>query len=73
MVMNPIRIFAGSFRGQVLWSNEDYVSPNAVRRSIKEKHGATYERKVKAKQKRKTHEAEWHDVPDPLSEMFKSK
>lgn len=47
MVMNPIRIFAGSFRGQVLWSNEDYVSPNTVRRHLKDKNGSSYERKAR--------------------------
>ncbi|KAK2724556.1 hypothetical protein QYM36_001152 [Artemia franciscana] len=27
-VMNPIKIFEGSFNGQVLWENRHYVSPN---------------------------------------------
>ena len=86
MVMNPIRIFAGSFRGQardlctapppparataaplrlarpgaaagaeggfgvrnpqVLWSNPNYVDPNSVRRSLKDRGGGTYKHKV---------------------------
>lgn len=29
-VMNPIKIFAGSFGGATLWSNPEYVSPNLV-------------------------------------------
>ena len=59
MTLNPIRIFAGSFRGAVLWSNPDYVSPNAVRRHQREKEGGQYEAKVRAKQRRKVHAAAW--------------
>lgn len=28
--LNPIKIFAGSFGGSVLYSNPNYVSPNLV-------------------------------------------
>lgn len=71
MVMNPIRVFAGSFRGQVLWSNADYVSPNAIRRSLRDRHGASYERKVKAKQKRKEHANKWRVDTDEFQDLFK--
>jgi len=30
-VLNPIRIFRGSFGGQTLYSNQDYISPNEIR------------------------------------------
>ncbi|KAI9228268.1 MAG: Brix domain-containing protein [Piptocephalis tieghemiana] len=30
-VLQPIRIFAGSFRGSVLWENPDYIAPNQIR------------------------------------------
>ena len=30
MVLNPIKIFEGSFGGETLWENPDYVTPNAV-------------------------------------------
>ena len=63
MTLNPIRVFAGSFRGAVLWSNPDYVSPNAVRRHQKQVQGGTYARKVAKKQKRKAHQAEWAPQP----------
>mmetsp|Transcript_37578 Transcript_37578/g.72800 ORF Transcript_37578/g.72800 Transcript_37578/m.72800 type:complete len:236 (+) Transcript_37578:195-902(+) len=33
--LNPIRILAGSFGGNVLWSNPDYVSPNRTRAAMK--------------------------------------
>jgi len=66
MTLNPIRIFAGAFRGAVLWSNADYVSPNAVRRHERAKEGGAYERKVKAKQRRKAHAEQWHAEPDEM-------
>ena len=31
-VLNPIKIFAGSFSGKVLWSNPHFVTPNFRRR-----------------------------------------
>ena len=29
-VLNPIKIFGGSFGGSTLWKNPDYTSPNTV-------------------------------------------
>ena len=67
MVLNPMRVFAGSFRGQVLWSNGEYVSPNAVRRGMRDRRGAGYEAKTAAKAKRKAHVERWHlHGPDEL-------
>jgi ribosome biogenesis protein BRX1 len=31
LVLNPIRIFAGSFAGTTLWDNEHFVTPTEVR------------------------------------------
>ena len=66
MVLHPIRVFAGAFRGAVLWSNPDYVSPNAVRRHARAQAGGAYQRKVKAKQRRKEHTAKWASQPGEL-------
>lgn len=33
-VMNPIKIFAGSFGGATLWANPEYRSPNLVSQSL---------------------------------------
>jgi len=33
-VLNPIKIFDGSFSGSVLFDNPDYVSPNQARRNV---------------------------------------
>merc|ERR1712110_1122447 len=35
MVLNPIKVFEGSFCGQTLWENADYVTPCAKRSMLK--------------------------------------
>jgi len=66
MVLHPIRVFAGAFRGAVLWSNPDYVSPNAVRRHAKAAAGGAYVAKVRAKAKRKERKERWASAPGDL-------
>jgi hypothetical protein len=29
-VLNPIKVFNGSFGGETMWENTNYVTPNAV-------------------------------------------
>jgi hypothetical protein len=29
-VLNPIKVFDGSFGGETIWENSSYVTPNAV-------------------------------------------
>ena len=64
--MHPIRVFAGAFRGAVLWSNPDYTSPNAVRRHARAKAGGAYVAKVRAKQRRKAHAERWVSEPGEM-------
>lgn len=47
MAMQPIRIFEGSFAGATLYENPAYVSPNAVRRLVKERAAGKYNAKVR--------------------------
>lgn len=42
-VLTPIKIFAGSFSGALLWENPKFVSPNAVRTAMKRKASETFE------------------------------
>lgn len=35
MVLEVIKIFGGSFEGEVLYSNQKYISPNQHRREIR--------------------------------------
>jgi ribosome biogenesis protein BRX1 len=49
MVLNPIRIFEGSFGGPTLYQNPHYTSPNEYRSMMKRKGGFKYVDKVSAK------------------------
>lgn len=50
MVLNPIRIFSGSFMGATLYENKDYVSPNTVRAAIKKSKQTKYNNHFDSKQ-----------------------
>ena len=47
MAMQPIRVFEGSFAGATLYENPAYVSPNAVRRMVKQRAAGKYNAKVR--------------------------
>jgi len=49
MVLNPMRVFAGSFGGATLYQNPDFKSPNEVRRQMKLAHGSKYVNRVASK------------------------
>nr|CAG4644856.1 EOG090X07MB [Leptodora kindtii] len=48
-VLNPIKIFNGSFGGETLWENPNYVTPNAYRRLLNQKSGMKYRQKIEQK------------------------
>lgn len=71
-VLNPIKIFEGSFAGAVLWTNEHYVSPNDHRRALKQKAQHKYKERVIAKHGREVRQpkgAAYKDI-DPHVEVF---
>merc|ERR1711983_546910 len=49
MVLNPIKVFEGSFCGQTLWENGDYVTPCAKRSMIKRMKAGKYQQKLASK------------------------
>merc|ERR1739842_284588 len=51
-VLNPIRIFRGSFGGQTLYQNGNFVSPNATRAAYKRERGNKYEDRKMSEKKR---------------------
>mmetsp|Transcript_30746 Transcript_30746/g.61090 ORF Transcript_30746/g.61090 Transcript_30746/m.61090 type:complete len:437 (+) Transcript_30746:37-1347(+) len=71
-VLDPIRIFRGSFGGQTLFVNEDFVNPNVARSQEKKVKGERYVRRKGAERKRKVREREIKEnVPvDPLADVF---
>jgi len=55
-VLQPIRIFGGSFRGETIYQNPSYVSPNETRTKLKLMQGAKFDQRqdqVKTTKKRK--------------------
>ncbi len=46
MVLNPIRIFEGTFGGPTLFLNDTYISPNEHRASLRRGGAVTYKQKL---------------------------
>jgi ribosome biogenesis protein BRX1 len=69
-VLDPISIFRGSFGGQTLFQNPNFISPNEIRaQQYKRKSNAYVERKESQK-KRKTRQEENALPEDPLAKVF---
>ena len=69
-VLNPIRIFRGSFGGQTLYVNDDFVNPNLIRSMEKKEKGEKYVRRKGAEKKRTRREESIVVPKDPLSDVF---
>jgi ribosome biogenesis protein BRX1 len=70
-VLNPIRIFRGSFGGQTLFQNADFVSPNEVRASEKKMKGHVYEDRKNSQSLRKERKSNIEVPDDPLDSVFR--
>lgn len=70
-MLNPIRIFRGSFGGQSLYVNEDFVNPNVERALKKKEEGEKYIRRKGAQRKRKKRDEEIVVPTDPLDDVFR--
>lgn len=60
-------MFAGSFRGKVLFENPEFINPNAVRSYEKRKAAGVYERRKAREAERKDHKDALKVGPDGLS------
>merc|ERR1712020_523847 len=49
MVLNPIKIFEGSFCGQTLWGDSTYVTPTAKRSLLRRAKAGKYQEKLASK------------------------
>lgn len=67
--LQPIKIMEKSFAGRVLYQNEQYVSPNAIRAAEKKQFGSKYLKR----QEQKTHAMDRmiEMAEDQLEEIFK--
>jgi ribosome biogenesis protein BRX1 len=70
-VMNPIRIFSGSFNGQTLYQNGDFVSPNEVRAEKARELGSTYKDRKMSEKMSKERKSNMVVPEDPLNSVFK--
>ncbi|XP_049866148.1 ribosome biogenesis protein BRX1 homolog [Pectinophora gossypiella] len=48
-VLNPVKIFSGSFGGGTLWENPKYISPAKLRQAMSKKAANKYEKRVEKK------------------------
>jgi ribosome biogenesis protein BRX1 len=69
-VLNPIKIFRGSFGGQTVYQNEAFVSPNAIRSANKKDKGDLYKERKMQQKKRKAREEQIVVPKDPLADIF---
>jgi len=70
-VLNPIRIFRGSFGGQTLFQNPDFVSPNERRASEKKRKGVAYKLRKESQKMRKSRQQDYILKEDPLGSIFR--
>lgn len=70
MVLNPIRIFQGSFGGPTLYQNPNFISPNEIRSALKRKAGDKYKNSVEAKKYRAEFVGEKSYKCDATDEVF---
>jgi ribosome biogenesis protein BRX1 len=70
-VLEPIKVFRGSFGGQTLYNNTKFTSPNAVRALAKKQAGDTFAHRQATQQIRKERDASIIVPTDPLDSVFK--
>ena len=63
-------MFSGSFAGSTLYKNDDYESPNEIRRAIKLASSTKYEHKLNSKDKYKKRQTEFELSDDELDDVF---
>ncbi|XP_063989655.1 ribosome biogenesis protein BRX1 homolog [Diachasmimorpha longicaudata] len=70
-VLNPVKIFAGSFGGETLWDNSFYISPAKFRQAINKKAGGKYINRIEQKMAQKANKPEVSYSLNPLDDIFK--
>ena len=69
--LTPIKVFNGSFSGNILWENNQYVSPNAIRAIFKKQSKQNYVVRHEQKRKRQEYQEEHQHPTDELVNIFK--
>ncbi|EEC20102.1 ribosomal biogenesis protein, putative [Ixodes scapularis] len=71
-VLNPIKVFEGSFGGPVIYSNPHYITPSAYRRTLKQAAASKYKGRKEAKANLKHRIAEGPAPSNPIDEIFET-
>lgn len=69
-VLDPIRVFRGSFGGQTLFRSLSFVPPNELR-SEQQSMKRSYEGRKFSKEKRQARASQLKSPDDPLSSVFR--
>lgn len=70
-VLNPVKMFAGSFEGEALWENPLYVSPAKLRQAINKKAGGKYVNRLEQKMVQRANKPKESYALNSLDEIFK--
>lgn len=69
-VLNPVKIFAGSFGGETIWDNPLYMSPAKYRQSISKAAGGKYMNRIQQKMSQAANKPDMSYALNPLDEIF---
>ena len=69
--LQPIKVFAGSFGGKVIYDNAAFVSPGAVRAALKKRDAGAYAARVAGQARRRAHVEKHPAVRGALSDVFR--
>mmetsp|Transcript_8567 Transcript_8567/g.12218 ORF Transcript_8567/g.12218 Transcript_8567/m.12218 type:complete len:349 (-) Transcript_8567:235-1281(-) len=70
LVLNVIRIFRGSFGGQTLYKNDDFVAPNFIRSMNMQDKGKLYQERKNKQRERRERQENIVLPEDPLNSVF---
>ncbi|KAG7212616.1 hypothetical protein KM043_012906 [Ampulex compressa] len=70
-VLNPVKIFSGSFGGETLWDNPQYISPAKYRQSLSKKAAGKYINRVEQKMASEANKPKESYALNPMDEIFK--
>ncbi|KAK8381475.1 hypothetical protein O3P69_018505 [Scylla paramamosain] len=72
-VLNPIKVFDGSFGGETLWDNPKFVTPNTICSMKKKAHSFKYTDKLHQKEGYNKRKPKDPFRGDPTNEIFQTK
>ncbi|ESO08778.1 hypothetical protein HELRODRAFT_190600 [Helobdella robusta] len=70
MSLNLIKIFSGSFSGEILYNNPKFTSPNTIRNMLKLQQGTKYLGKLASRQAREVRRPDYSLLRNPIDDVF---